>query len=308
MPDTPNSSATNAQANPGSSPAPTQSGTTNAASVSQPNAKGFTLPAELQGKSPDEIGQYYSSKLDGYKDYDQLKERAGKYGDYEALKLTPEQIRANTDWVTNILGGLQQGKAARFDAKTNTITWVDAQGNVQQAPANQQQQQDWRGQDWEMADENTRADRMAKHVWEDSLRPEVNRVVEQYNQQFAQALAGLDQKFNLFMDAVEQWQANPGKLKLREVISRANQMMQTKPGDYIKLAAEQIMSPEQQEQEIQTRVAAQLAEEKLKLEAQYNKAPILPAALSGAHRPVTEGPKTLAEVRAQMIRRANGAA
>jgi hypothetical protein len=298
MPDTPTNTP---QGNPAAAPA---QGASNVPAVQSPATQKFALPTELAGKSAEEVGQYYS---DRYKDYDSYKERAGKYDGYADLKLTPEQIKNNIEWTQQVSGNLTRGLHAVYDPKTNQIQWVDGKGQAKTAPA-QAEPQDWRGADWDLQDETARSDRMAGHIWKDLLTPEISRVVDTYNQQFAEALRQQEAQFAFFMDAVEQWQQNPTKLKLRDIIAKANEVTHRQPADALRMAAADLLSPDQQRMEIENQVAARMAEFQTKWENEHKSPAMLPAPMGGSHRVSTgDKPRTLADARAAMMRRIQSA-
>lgn len=256
-------------------------------------ASKYSLPAELNGKSAEEVGAWYNQQSERYKDYDNVKSRADKYGEYEALNLSPDQIKGVNKWMTDMLAGMSSGKAPVLRDNGKRVEWIEIPSGA--PPQAQAQQAQWNA-DWEMADPSQQAERLAAHVWNDLLSPKVTETINGYNQQHQQALQQFDQKFGLFMDALEQWQANPTKLNIREVLARANQMMTTNPGDYIKMAAEQIMTPAQQEQAIQEQVAAKMAEFQQKWENDHKPAPIVPRPLGGSRHGEAR-PKNLNEAR-----------
>jgi len=261
-------------------------------------ASGFQLPSELHGKSPEEIGQYYS---DRYKDYDDVKSRAEKLSGYEGLNLQPDNIKNLQKWTSDLLAGLNSGKRAVL--QNNQIVFVDDKtGQVAQPAANE----DWLA-DWELADPRQQAERQAKHVWDGMLAPKVNELVQKYDGEIRNAVTQLDVKFNAFMDALEVWQANPD-LKIRDVLARANEMSKSNPTDLIRSAADAMLSPKQQEATIKAEVAKQVAEYQAKWEAEH-KAPALGASAGASHRFGLETPKNKNEARSRFLNRSsNGAA
>lgn len=296
MPDTPN---TQQSTSTGGAATPSQQQTQQSTQTQQSS---YQLPAELNGKSAAEVGEWYAKQSERYKDYDDIKGRAEKYAEYEGLQVTPEQIRNSQQWVTQLLGGMQQGKAAVL--KNGRIEYLDIPAN-QVTP--QQQQALW-NEGYELLDPTQQSERLAGHIWKDMLTPEITKVVDRYNTEHKQALEAMDQKFALFMDALEAWQSNP-KLKIRDVLQRANERMKTNPSDYIRMAAEELMSPEQQQAAVQAEVARQMAEFQAKWDEEHKAAPILPSPLAGSHRMGADTrPKNLSEVRQQFHRVANGTA
>ena len=262
-------------------------------------ASKFTLPTELAGKSAEEVAQYYS---DRYKDYDDVKGRADRYGEYEKLNLKPDQIGNVQKWVTDVLAGLQGGKRAVLDSRTNQIVFIDDRGQQTQAPA--QAAEDWLN-DWELADPRQQAERQAKHVWEGMLAPRVQELVTKYDSDIANAVRGMDAKFNTFMDALELWQSNPD-LKIRDVLARANEMMRSNPTDLLRSAADAILSPKQQEQKIKEEAAKLNAEFEAKWQAEHS-APALGASVGASHRFAHDVPKNKQEARNRFLSKSNGA-
>ena len=263
-------------------------------------ASKFTLPAELAGKSAEEVAQYYG---DRYKDYDEVKGRADRYGEYEKLNLKPDQIGNVQKWVTDVLAGLQGGKRAALDPRTNQIVFIDDKGQQTQAPA--QAAEDWLN-DFELLDPRQQAERQAKHVWDGMLAPRVQELVTKYDTDIANAVRGMDAKFNTFMDALELWQANPD-LKIRDVLARANDMMRQNPTDLLRNAADAILSPKQQELKIKEEAAKLAAEMQAKWEAEHQ-APALGAATGASHRFALDVPKNKGEARNRFLSRSQGRA
>lgn len=236
--------------------------------ASQPQA--YSLPQELGGKSAEEVGRYYAER---YHDYDNIKSRADKFGEYEALNLRPDDIRQTVEWARGIVAPLMQGKRASWDRDGNRIVFLDGE-SAPAAPAAAPQNA---FENWETLEPRQQAERLAEYVYGTQLTPRVNEIAQGYDTRFNQAVQQMQQQFGVFMDAIDRWTQNPN-LKPRDIVAKAVELMRAgqQPTSFIDLAAQQLASPAQMEAEVQKRVAAALAEEKAKAEAEKkNAAPIL---------------------------------
>jgi len=252
------------------------------------------IPAEYAGKSAEEI---YSALTDRYKDYDTVKERAALADRFDSLKVTPENVEQTRKWITDMMGGLSSGKQAMFNRETGQIVWVDAQGKQTTAPSPAEQQDIFA--DWETLDGRTQGQRLAQHT-EQALNSRVNQVVEHYNREFTQALQRLEQRNNLFVDVLERWIENPN-LKPKDLLAKVAELQSG--ANPVELAARELGTPAQIQQQIQEGIAQGIAAFKQQWEAEHS-APNLAPSMGMRPHGVKDGqgkPVGLAELRNRVI-------
>ena len=259
-----------------------------------PPSGGFQLPAELTGKSAQEIGQYYN---DRYKDYDSYKGRAEIADRFGTLKASPEEVENTRRWISGVLGGLRGGKRAVLNTETNQIEFVDGEGKVTQAPTETQDI----FADWDTIDGRTQAQRLDQRV-QTTINGKAQELVQRYDKEIREAMQRIEAKSNLFIDILERCMDNPS-IKPREMLAKLNEYGQN--GNSLDLATRELTAPAQTKAQIDAAVAAGIADFKNKWE-QEHAAPLMGTPSGMRPRPhatldANGKPASMAEVRKQVI-------
>lgn len=282
-----------AHPSPAGSPAPAPAGTA--------QASPSRLPAELAGKSVDEVAAYYS---DRYKDYDDIKGKYEKVSKYESLGLPPDDAKQTIEFAANLVREMQSGRRLAWDAQNGRIVYADGPqaGQAAQPQDAQAQTQNPFDDNYALLPPQEQAQRMSEYVLNQRMMPQINKLVEGYNRdvknQFDQINRMVAQQMETLFTAFELAQNNPGKIKPRDLLQRATELAQNK--DYLAMAANQMLSPAQQAEEIERQVAARLAEEEAK--RNQNGSPMLSPIGYSSHTRMGQGkPSSMGELRHQII-------
>lgn len=228
----------------------------------------FELPADLKGKSAEEVAQHYASQLDRYKDYDDLKTKASQAEQWSQFG-DREQVASRLSTFDRVAKALQEGKVV---INRNGTLYAEDPANLTPAERRQVQQQgadagtgaaDWL-EGYDELPPTQQATRMEKR-----FRSMLEEVVAGKEKQYGQVIDGArgesSRQVNTLLSILSQMQEHP-ELKLKDVLVKMASYAEKGAADPLKAAFDEFLTPAQIEAKAQARAAEIIAAERLKVE------------------------------------------
>lgn len=206
-----------------------------------------------------------ASKDDVLKAYTELETKLGAQGqrlgalaEYEKLG-KPQELGQAIDWARETYQKINRGEyVSKADAAK-----AQAIANAPQSAGNGPQEP-WKAEGWEFLPPAQQSAAMAAYTQAQSqayLDTKVAEYVQQFGNQIQQMRGTQSREQSLIMKALELAQSNPGKVDLRQLLQSAADMATKPPEEYMELALQSMVNPQNNEAEIERRVTARMAEE-----------------------------------------------
>jgi len=210
---------------------------------------GFAMPEKFNGKSPEDIARAY---VELEKQYGQASSKVGALDAYAKIG-TPEQIIQAIEYAQMAKRAIDSGEYV-------------PKGKIA-SPAKTESSKPWEADDWQYRSPSDQADAMSTYT-QSQVQKYVDGIAAKYGEQI-QGLAGRDAKEkSILVKAIEAARRNPN-ISIEELLNDAAGLAQKTPEELIDMAFQsRLQTPETRKAEIDKLVAAQVAEELQKRDAQ----------------------------------------
>jgi len=232
----------------------------------KPDPPAFKLPDELAGKPPEEVARYYTDK---YKDYDDIKTRAGEAESWSKFGKR-EEVEQRMKTFENVTAALKQGKVIVADEKgmlyardIKDLTPAEKKQVREQGADAGTGASDWLDGYDDLAPRE-QASRMEKRV-----RGIIDEIVAAKEKTYGEAIQGAQgtstNMINTVLEIQAALQENPS-LKLRDILPKMATYAAQGHNNPLKAALDEFLAPAQIEVKAEKRAAEIIADHKLKAE------------------------------------------
>ena len=213
-------------------------------------ADGFKMPEKFASAKPEDIAKAYvelESKLG------EQGKKLGVVSEYEKLG-SPKEVSEALQWARDQYARIQRGELIPKSGQASASPAAGPAGP--QAP--------WQAEGWDFLPPAEQAAKMAQYNQQavmSQVTDYVNKLAAQYGQQIEGFRSTQSREQSLMLKAIQGALKSGGQVDLQAALEKAAEMATKSPEEFIEMAMQSIVNPKAQEQDIEAKVTARVAEE-----------------------------------------------